>query len=144
MTGRRLPRTLLAIALAAACVSGTARAADKILEMKAQLTSAQEVPPLETRAGGTAKFEVTPDGYVVGTVQTYGINGVAAYIAQGAADVNGRVVVPLKKKNDHEWVTPEGAALTAKQLDAFKIGDLYVNVDTDTHPSGQVRGVLHE
>jgi hypothetical protein len=143
MTGRRLPQFLLAAALAATCASGTAWA-DKILEMKAQLTSQQEVPPLESRAGGTAKFEVTPDGYVVGTVQTFGINGVAAYIAQGAADVNGRVVVPLKQKNDHEWVTPEGAALTAKQLDAFKIGDLYVNVDTDAHPSGQVRGVLHE
>lgn len=136
-------RSIVAAVLVAA-LSGTAAAADQTIEMKAQLSSQQEVPPLESRASGSADFVVTPNGSIVGTVRTVGINGVAAYIAQGAADVNGRVAVPLKKKSDNEWVTPKDAMLTPKQIDAFKVGDLYVNVDTDAHPIGQVRGQLHE
>jgi CHRD domain len=113
-------------------------------EINAKLSGEQEVPPVDTRASGSAEFTVDADGSITGSVHTEAIEGVAAHIHEGAADVNGPVVVPLTKKNDHEWVTSKGARLTAEQMDAIRLGDLYVNVHTQAHPSGEIRGQLHE
>jgi CHRD domain len=114
------------------------------IELTSKLSGEQEVPPVETRASGAAEFTVGADGSVSGSVQTEAIEGVAAHIHEGAADVNGPVVIVLTKQNDHEWVAPAGARLTPKQLDAIKLGNLYVNVHTKAHPGGEIRGQLHQ
>lgn len=129
---------------AAALVVTFASSAAWAIQITSKLSGEQEVPPLETRASGTAEFTVSADGAVSGGVQTEAIEGVAAHIHEGAADVNGPVVIVLTKKNDHEWVAPAGARLTPKQLDAIKLGELYVNVHTKAHPGGEIRGQLHE
>ena len=65
----------------------------------ADLTGAQEVPPVKTSAKGTAKINVASDKTVSGSVTTSGINGVAAHIHQGATGRNGPVIVPLHPPN---------------------------------------------
>jgi len=136
--------SLAAGAFIGAALPYGAAAATGSKEIRATLSGENEVPPIETRASGSAVFLVQPDGSVSGTVRTEGIEAIAAHVHEGAADVNGPVVVPLTKQGDHEWVTPEGAKFTAKQLDALMVGDLYVNVHTKAHMSGEIRGQLHE
>jgi hypothetical protein len=66
----------------------------------------------------------------------------AAHIHQAPAGKNGPVAVPLEKKSDNEFVVPAGAKLTDEQYRAFKAGDLYVNVHSDAHKGGEIRGQL--
>jgi len=141
-TGRRAPSCSRAIAIASllffAC--GTASAAP----IKAELTGVQEVPPVETKASGTAQFQLRADRSISGSVKTKNIDGVAAHIHDGAPGVNGGVVVPLNKKSDHEWTVPVGAKLTAEQVESLKAGNLYVNVHTNAHKDGEIRGQLKQ
>jgi CHRD domain len=134
------PLRISAVALIAALAAGAAWAAD----IKVKLSGDQEVPPVQTTASGTAQFDVSSAGAVKGTVKTKGVKGIAAHIHEGAAGSNGPVVVPLTMKSDHEWVAPEGAKLTPAQMDALKSGKLYVNVHSDAHKGGEIRGQLKE
>lgn len=109
---------------------------------KVDLTGAQEVPPVTTAAKGTANIKVAADKSVSGSVTTSGINGVAAHIHQGASGRNGPVIVPLTKKGDSEWLVPAGAKLTDAQYDAYKAGELYVNVHSPAHKGGEIRAQL--
>ncbi len=109
---------------------------------KVQLTGAQEVPPVKTDAKGTADIKVASDKTVSGTVTTNGVNGVAAHIHQGATGRNGPVIIPLTKKGDGAWAVPAGAKLTDAQHEAYKAGDLYVNVHSPSHKGGEIRAQL--
>ena len=109
---------------------------------KLTLSGAQEVPPVTTNASGTSSIKVGADKSVSGSVTTSGINGVAAHIHQGAAGRNGPVIFPLTKKSDGEWSVPAGAKLTDAQYDAYKAGDLYVNVHSAAHKGGEIRAQL--
>jgi hypothetical protein len=62
----------------------------------------------------------------------------------GAPGVNGPVVLPLNKKSDHEWTLPVGAKFTAEQSRPLKAGKLYVNVHTNAHKDGEIRGQLKQ
>ncbi len=142
-----VPHTLLnarfAITVAIAMFAfacGTASAAP----IKATLTGAQEVPPVETKATGTAQFQLKADRSISGSVKTKDIDGTAAHIHEGAPGVNGGVAVTLNKKSDHEWTVPVGAKLTAAQIESLKAGTLYVNVHTDAHKGGEIRGQLKQ
>ena len=109
---------------------------------KVTLSGSQEVPPVTTDAKGTAAIKVAADKSVSGSVTTTGINSVAAHIHQGASGRNGPVIVPLTKKSDNEWAVPAGAKLTDSQYDAYKAGDLYVNVHSAAHKGGAIRAQL--
>jgi predicted small secreted protein len=106
------------------------------------LTGAHEVPAVKTDAKGTADIKVAADRTVSGSVSTTGINGVAAHIHQGAAGHNGPVIVPLTKGANGNWSVPSGAKLTSAQYDAYKAGDLYVNVHSAAHKGGEIRAQL--
>jgi hypothetical protein len=109
---------------------------------KVTLSGAQEVPPVKTQASGTADVKVAADRSVSGTVTTTGVNGVAAHIHQAASGRNGPVIVPLTKKGDNTWVVPSGAKLTEAQYNAYKAGDLYVNVHSAANKGGEIRAQL--
>lgn len=106
-----------------------------------QLTGAQENPAVTTAAVGTGSIQVDEgSGAVRGSISTFAVTGVAAHIHQAAAGTNGGIIVELVQGPQGTWSVPEGATLTPEQVQAFKDGNLYVNVHTAANPNGETRG----
>jgi hypothetical protein len=123
-------------ALLACSFAGNAMAADL------KLTGDQEVPANTSTAVGTGSITVAADGSVSGSVAAPTIPGTAAHIHVGAVGVNGPVIIPLTGSAGGVWTMPAGAKLTAEQMDAYKAGNLYVNVHTPEHKGGEIRTQL--
>jgi hypothetical protein len=126
----------------------------------ATLSSKDEVPPNNSKASGTAEFNVSSDGKTVSyKVDVKDINKVTmAHIHQGKKGENGPVVVTLFKsatpsgpmngelaKGDATANKLEGP-LKGKQIsDLVKImedGNAYTNVHTEQNPKGEIRGQI--
>lgn len=134
--GKMVGSSLLAMGILA--VSLTARAED----VKVTLTGAEEVPAVTTQAKGEGTITIGKDLSVTGHVKTTGIEGIAAHIHLAEAGKNGPPVITLTKGADGSWSTPEGAKLTDEQYQAFKAGQLYVNVHSAAHKGGEIRAQL--
>jgi CHRD domain len=106
------------------------------------LSGSQESPPVNTSGSGKGTITVGADRSVSGSVTTTGVQGTMAHIHQGAAGQNGPVIIPLTRTAAGTWTVPAGAKLTEAQFEAFKAGNLYVNVHTDANKGGEVRGQL--
>ena len=107
------------------------------------LSGNEEVPPVTTSATGGGTITVGNDKSVSGSVKTSGVAATAAHIHIGALGKNGPVIVPLVKGSDGStWSVPAGAKLTDAQYDAYKAGNLYVNVHSAANKGGEVRGQL--
>jgi len=106
-----------------------------------KLTGAEEVPPVMANGSGSGSIRVGSDSAVSGSVTTTGVAGTMAHIHQGAKGQNGPVIIPLTKSGD-TYTVPAGTKLTPAQMDAFKAGNLYVNVHTNANKGGEVRGQL--
>ena len=107
------------------------------------LSGAEQVPPVTTSASGSGTITVKDDKSVSGSVKTSGVTGTAAHIHMGAAGRTGPVIVTLTKGSDGStWSVPDGAKLTDAQYDAYKAGNLYVNVHSAANKGGEVRGQL--
>ena len=107
-----------------------------------KLSGAEEVPPVKAQGSGSGSLRVAEDGTVSGSVSTTGVQGTMAHIHQGAKGQNGPVVVPLTKNGD-TYSVPAGRKLTPAQLQAWKAGNLYVNVHTAANKGGEVRGQIN-
>jgi len=126
----------------------------------ANLSGKEEVPSVDTKASGTAEFNVSSDGKTVSyKVDVKDINKVTmAHIHQGKKGENGPVVVTLFKsatpsgpmngelaKGDATANKLEGP-LKGKQIsDLVKImedGNAYTNVHTEQNPKGEIRGQI--
>jgi len=128
-----------AIALTGSVLAiGTASA----IGIKVTLTGDQEVPPVSSPAVATGTIMVNDNASVSGSIMTTGIKATSAHIHEAPMGKNGPVVIPLEKKSDREFVVPAGAKLTDAQYQAFKAGDLYVNVHSDAHKDGEIRAQL--
>jgi hypothetical protein len=106
-----------------------------------KLSGAQEVPAASTSGSGSGSFRIADDGSISGSVTTAGVPGTMAHIHQAAKGQNGPVIVPLTKNGD-TYSVPEGRKLTEAQMQAFKAGNLYVNVHSNAYKGGEVRGQL--
>ena len=106
------------------------------------LSGSQEVPPVTTTATGSATIIVNADKSVSGRATTTGVNATAAHIHMAAMGQNGPVIITLAKTADGAWAVPPGAKLTDAQYDAFKAGNLYVNVHSEANKGGEIRGQL--
>jgi hypothetical protein len=105
------------------------------------LSGTQEVPPLSVPGSGSGSITIGEDGAVSGSVTTSGVAGTMAHIHMAARGSNGPVIVPLTKNGD-TYSAPAGAKLNNAQMQAFKAGNLYVNVHTDRNKGGEVRAQL--
>ncbi|MFL6465307.1 MAG: CHRD domain-containing protein [Bryobacteraceae bacterium] len=103
------------------------------------LTGTQEVPPVSTNASGKSTISVASDKSVSGSVITDAMTGTAAHIHQGAMGANGPVIIPLTKTSDKAFTVPANTKLTDAQYDAYRAGNLYVNVHSAAHPAGEIR-----
>jgi hypothetical protein len=111
-------------------------------EIKVNLSGDQEVPPVQTSASGSGTITVEDDRSVRGKITTSDLKGTGAHIHEGAVGKNGPDIITLKKSSDNEWSVPGDAKLTDAQYDAYKAGNLYVNVHSDANKSGEIRGQL--
>ncbi len=131
---RKLPVLVAALVLAA----GAAQAVD----VAVKLTGDAEVPPVSTAASGTGSITVAADKSVSGMVMTSGVAGSMAHIHVAAAGKNGGVIIPLTNQGEGHWGVQDGAKLTDAQYEAFKAGELYVNVHSAAHPGGEIRAQI--
>jgi hypothetical protein len=137
-------RTALPFLLLAGLVwTGAVNAAS--LSFKVPLSGAQSVPPVDTSGKGTADLTYDPTTRVV----TWNINysglsspvTMAHFHGPAKEGQNGPVVI---------WLTTQGKAptnpikgtvtLTPEQAKQFSAGEWYVNVHTESHPAGEIRG----
>jgi hypothetical protein len=111
-------------------------------EVKIALSGDQERPPVATSGSGSGALVFGSDRSVAGSIVTKGVKGTAAHIEEGFPGKGGRVVIPLVKGNDNRWVVPARARLSDAQEASLLAGNLYVNVQSDAHKSGEVRGQI--
>jgi CHRD domain len=123
---------------ALALIGGSALAVD----LKLNLTGAEETPPVTTSASGTGTITIAADKSVSGTVKTAGIEGTVAHIHVGAPGQSGPPIITLTKGADGQWSVPAGSKLTEDQYASFKAGNLYVNVHSAEHKAGEIRGQI--
>lgn len=133
--------SLAFIALTATLLLG-AQSAAAGNEIKVNLSGDQEVPPVQTSASGSGAITVEDDKSIKGKIQTSNIKGTGGHIHEGATGKNGPDIITLTKTSDNEWTVPNDAKLSDAQYDAFKAGHLYVNIHSDAHKSGEIRGQL--
>ena len=144
-----LRNSSLAIALACAgLVAGCAHGPMSHMGMMhgesehVSLTGANEVPPVDTSATGSGRVTIHEDHTVTAKIKVKGMHATAAHIHEGAPGVNGPVIVPFTKSEDDEFTAPPGAKLTDEQYQAYKAGNLYVNVHSAAHKGGEIRAQL--
>lgn len=125
----------------------------------ADLSGANEVPPVATAASGQAMFTLSADGSsMTYTLTVSNINNpTAAHIHLAAAGVSGPVVVPLfgaPKVGAFSGILAEGtitpalfggalAGMTMNDLiTRIEAGNTYVNIHTTQNPGGELRGQI--
>jgi len=112
------------------------------VDAKVVLSGGQEVPPVTTSAAGSGTITVAADQSISGKITTTGIKGTAAHIHVAAPGTNGPVIVPLTKDGENGWAVGPGAKLQDAHYQAFKDGNLYVNVHSAANPNGEIRGQI--
>ena len=112
------------------------------VDAKVTLSGGQEVPPVTTSASGSGTITVAADQSISGKITTTGIKGTAAHIHVAAPGTNGPVIVPLTKDGENGWAVGPGAKLQDAHFQAFKDGNLYVNVHSAANPNGEIRGQI--
>ena len=133
---------ILAACAGVAAWAVTSKAAPQ--SFKVALAGAQQVPPVETPGSGTADLTYDPATRALTWSVSYsGLSSSAtmAHFHVGAAGKNGPVAVWISKKGEPVTSPIKGeATLTPEQAQQFTAGDWYINVHTQAHPGGEIRG----
>ncbi len=111
-------------------------------EVKVVLGGDQEIPPVATAGSGVGTITVGEDRSVSGRVTVSGLVVSVAHIHEAPAGSNGPIIIPLTKISDTVWVVPPGAKLTDSQYASYKAGNLYYNMHSEAHRSGEIRGQI--
>jgi hypothetical protein len=135
--------TIIAGLMGAACAGGLALAAPA--SFKVSLTGPQQVPPVQTTGSGSADLTYDPSTRVVTWSITYsGLSGpatMAHFHGPAEQGKNAGVVIWLSKQGSPAESPIKGeATLTPEQAQQFIAGEWYVNVHTQAHAAGEIRG----
>jgi hypothetical protein len=127
----------------AALWAGAALAAP--ISFTVALTGAQQSPAVQTTGTGTASLTYDPTTHVVTWSVSYsGLSGpvtMGHFHGPAAAGANGPPTIWLTKQGTPADNPIKGeATLTADQAQQFTGGMWYINLHTQAHPSGEVRG----
>ena len=129
--------------------------AQKSITYTAQMTGASETPATDSKATGTATFELSGT-HLRYTLSVKGLSGPAtmAHIHVGAAGVSGPPVYSFTVKKLASGTLAKGSIDLAKEVgkgvsgDSLKTllanGGAYVNVHTAAHPGGEIRGQIEK
>jgi len=137
------------VAILAACFAGiagwalTANAASQ--SFKVALTGAAQVPPVQTSGTGTATLTYDPATKLLTWDVVYsGLSGpatMAHFHGPATEGKNGPVAIWVSKKGSPVESPIKGeATLTPEQAEQFTAGQWYINVHTQEHPAGEIRG----
>jgi hypothetical protein len=135
-----------------------AKAAKAKQQFKAKLKGENEVPPVTTDAQGKVKLKVKESNIKYKLNITGITDATMAHIHQGKSGENGEPVVDLLA-NGNKQQTSNGLFVNGSIVDSSLIGTMkgkslsdlvssindgnnYVNVHTQAHPDGEIRGQL--
>jgi len=133
---RRIAMKVIVVLLTSSAICASSQ------EIQVVLSGNQEIPPVATSASGTGTITVNADRSVIGNVTITGMSVTVAHIHEAAAGSNGAIIIPLTKTSDNVWVVPPGARLTDAQYESYKAGNLYFNIHSEAHRSGEIRGQI--
>jgi redox-regulated HSP33 family molecular chaperone len=132
---------LTAIGLIAAFAA--APAAAETVNMTAAMSAANEVPPVQSPANGSADVVVNTDTREMRwdvQVKDLSTPMTASHFHGPATSAqNGPVVIPIAKAGDQSPFKGS-VTLTPEQMTDLLAGRWYVNVHTPTNPPGEIRG----
>ena len=116
-----------------------------IESFKVTLNGAQQVPPVQTAATGMAELTYDPATRALTWNLTYsGLSGpaiMAHFHGPAATGKNGPPVIWLSPKGSPVQAPVKGeATLTPEQAQQFTAGEWYINVHTQDHQAGEIRG----
>jgi len=156
-------KTGLSIFLIIILFASLGMAADKPTNertFKATLSGKEKVPPVQTKAKGEAKFQLSKEGdKLTYTLIVSNIRDVTGgYIHKGKKGENGPPLIDLftepKKEDIRGTLLAEGKVepylligpLKGKSLESLillmEAGEAYVNIQTKKHPDGEIRGQI--
>jgi hypothetical protein len=155
---RTIYMIVLTVALTSLIVTTATSSYAQNEKYRAKLDGNNEVPPVNSTAEGVINFKTKNDMLtwkmnVTGTNDATGLN-----IHKGKAGENGDVVVDLMKVSKHSD-TPKGMTMRGNVSDssltgsmagqtiadlktAMANGDMYINLKTQDHPDGLLRGQI--
>lgn len=107
--------------------------------MSISLTGSSEVT---TTAIGSGQIMALPDHTISGSIKTSGMVPTVAHIHEAAAGKNGPPIITLSKVTNNSFAVPQDTKLTDAQYTSYMAGNLYVNVHSARHPSGEIRAQL--
>ncbi len=113
-----------------------------LLQLTTALSGIKASPPVITDATGTAELMINLDtGDISGRVSSSLDTVTMAGIHRGFAGQNGPALITLEADNG-VWKVPSDTRLNSAQLANLNAGALYVNLNTDEHPDGELRGQI--
>jgi hypothetical protein len=112
---------------------------------KVALTGAQQVPPVQTTATGTADLTYDPaTRMLTWSVTSNGLSGPATMAHFHGPATEGKNAPPVIWLSEKGAPVPNpikgSATLTPEQAQQFTGGEWYVNVHTQANPGGEIRG----
>jgi len=144
----RMARKILLVAAFLAVLVGCQSAAARRsgTDFQATLTGSQEVPGVETRTHGRIDLRIwktSAGGRIKWSLVILRRESpvIAARIQHGRPGHNGPVLATLC----HSCRRPAGGTFHVNRSTAATIlqGRTYINVETQSHPNGEIRGALH-
>ena len=141
-----LSRRVLVLAACTAGIAAWAATSNAAPEsFKVALSGAQQVPAVETPGKGTADLTYdTATRMLTWSISYEGLSApatMAHFHGPAAAGKNGPVVIWLSKQGSPPASPIKGeATLTPEQATQFTAGEWYINVHTQAHPGGEIRG----
>jgi len=136
--------SLLALAFVISVTAEPAYA--QAVRIVVQMNGAQEVPAVAPAGTGVARLVVNPTTRAIrGTVTFTGLTSpsTAGHIHLGTARVNGPVLIPLVGGVGLTAGTmriPPGTVLLPAQMTALRQNRLYLNIHSQLHLGGEIRG----
>jgi hypothetical protein len=149
---------VLGAALASLVITATNSSYAQNENYRAKLDGNKEVPPVKTTSEGVINFKTKGD-MLTWKINVTGISdATGVHIHKGKIGENGEAVVDLLKVSKHSD-NPKGMIMRGNITDssltgsmagktisdlkaAMATGDWYVNLDTASHPDGELRGQI--
>lgn len=104
------------------------------------LDGTQEVPPVDTEASGSCAAILNDEATELQIHCTHNVeNVVAGHIHQAPPEVNGSIIFPF---TDPTSPITETWELSSDEVAQLLAGNLYVNVHSQEHMAGEVRGQI--